>query len=194
MRKNRVCGILLAGGVAAALALGACGTGNGSEHATESTEATETATEAATATDEYTYDVYLSSPFFNEEELKNVQAVEKVLDDQGLTYFSPRLNKIDSEVGSYEWGKEIFDADIKAADEAAMMIVVYYGNYSDSGTSFEQGYFYHTGKPVVVVHARRDESSNIMNVYGATTNIYLDELADTDLRNPEKKNFEGSLI
>jgi nucleoside 2-deoxyribosyltransferase len=192
MRKNRVCGSLLACGVAVALALGACG--NGSAPAAGPTEATETAAEATTATGEYTYDVYISSPFFNEEELENVKRVEKVLDDQGLTYFSPRQQSHDLEVGSYEWGKEIFDADIKAADEAAMMIVVYYGNYSDTGTAFEEGYFYRTGKPVVVAHARRDESANLMITYGATTNLYLDELAGTDLRNLEKRSFEGSLV
>jgi nucleoside 2-deoxyribosyltransferase len=139
------------------------------------------------------YDFYIASPFFNEEELENVKYVEQLLDQRGYSYFSPRLHEVDAEPGTDEWARKIVEIDIKAADVSRAMLVIYYGTNSDSGTAFEQGRFFETGRPVVVVHASRDAVANLMNTCGATTNVFLDELGTYDLDSLPVHSFKGEL-
>ena len=47
--------------------------------------------------------------------------------------------------------------------------MLYWGNYSDSGTAWECGYAYATGKPVIVLQL--GESSNLMIHEGSHTNL-----------------------
>ena len=140
------------------------------------------------------YDFYIASPFFNEEELENVKYVEQLLDQRGYSYFSPRLHEVDAEPRTDEWARKIFEIDIKAADVSRAMLVIYYGTNSDSGTAFEQGRFFETGRPIVVVHTSRNAVANLMNVCGATTNIHLDALATYDFDSLPAHPFRGKLI
>ena len=137
--------------------------------------------------------IYLASPFFNEEELKNVEFAEKVLEARGFEVFSPRLNevRVDDVVGSEAWSKETFLNDRVNIDTCDAVVMLYYGAYSDSGTAWECGYAYAKGKPVIVVQIGDD--SNLMVHEGCRSNITLDELRTYDFKNMPHKPYTGKM-
>ena len=106
--------------------------------------------------------IYLASPFFNEKELENVKIAEKILTERGFSLFSPRLNEVRTDENTQQswWSKETFMNDKKFIDWADVVVMLYYGGYSDSGTAWECGYAYGTNTPVVVVQLGED--SNLM--------------------------------
>lgn len=138
--------------------------------------------------------IYLASPFFNDEELKNVQKAEEILMNRGFDVFSPRLNEVrtESEVGTPAWSKETFMNDKKFIDWADAIVMLYYGGYSDSGTAWECGYAYGTNKPVVVIHL--GDNSNLMVHEGCHTNITLEELESYDFTMMPAKNYTGKMF
>ncbi|MCY8256404.1 nucleoside 2-deoxyribosyltransferase [Bacillus spizizenii] len=137
--------------------------------------------------------VYLASPFFNKKEIEIVALVERTLRRKGLNVFSPRENQMEGlEAGSRHWSIETFTNDVKFIDWAEIVVAVYHGNYSDSGTAWELGYAYGTQKPVIVVHVGED--SNLMVHEGAHANIRLDELADYDFNSLPSSFYEGKMF
>ena len=98
--------------------------------------------------------IYLASPFFNDEELENVKKAEEILTKRGFDVFSPRLNEVRTVDTKNKplWSKETFMNDRRFIDWADVMVMLYYGAYSDSGTAWECGYAFGTNTPVVVVH------------------------------------------
>ena len=138
--------------------------------------------------------VYLASPFFNYVELQYVEEVEKILSDKGLEVFSPRLNEDRNEDTRQQswWSKQTFENDVKHIDWADCVVMLYHGGYSDSGTAWECGYAYATGKPVIVVHLGKD--SNLMIHEGCHSNIKLEELLDYDFNVLPKKEYKGTMF
>ena len=107
--------------------------------------------------------IYLASPFFNEKEIKKLSAAEEILHSKGLD------------------------------DNADMVVMLYHGNYSDSGTAWECGYAFAKGKPCVVVHF--GEPSNLMVHEGSHTNLMgLEELRTYDFSTAQKYKFEGKMF
>ena len=121
--------------------------------------------------------IYLASPFFNEEELRNVALAEKILTERGFTVFSPRLNEVRTEetVGSRAWSKETFMNDRRFIDWADAVVMLYY-----------------TNTPVVVVQLGED--SNLMIHEGCHTNISMDELSEYDFETMPYKPYEGKMF
>ena len=138
--------------------------------------------------------VYLAGPFFNEEEINNVELAEKILTDKGYSIFSPMRHKVDAEEGTTEWAKKIFETDKAGIEKADLLVILYYGSNSDTGTAWECGYASAIGKPTVLVHVYRDSDSNLMMHCGSTTNVYLDELADFDLEAMPVREYEGKMF
>ncbi|WP_316571805.1 nucleoside 2-deoxyribosyltransferase [Neobacillus sp. YIM B06451] len=138
--------------------------------------------------------VYLASPFFNEKEIGYLEQVEKILADKGLSVFSPFRQPEDSEVevGSRQWSIEIFMNDIKYIKWAEVVVGIYHGNYSDSGTAWELGYAYATDKPVIAVHV--GENSNLMVHEGAHANITLEELKEYDFDEMASSFYTGPML
>jgi len=56
-----------------------------------------------------------------------------------------------------DWGKAVFEEDIKAIRECDQVVCIYYGLYSDSGTAWECGFAYGIDKPVILYDAAGDE-------------------------------------
>lgn len=138
--------------------------------------------------------IYLASPFFNDEELANIKKAEEILMNKGFNVFSPRLNEvrdIDSTQKAW-WSKETFLNDKRFIDWADVVVMLYYGAYSDSGTAWECGYAYGTNTPVVVVHL--GNSSNLMVHEGCHSNITLDELENYDFTMLPSKPYTGNMI
>ena len=138
--------------------------------------------------------IYLASPFFNDEELKNVQKAEEILMNRGFQVFSPRLNEVrtDENTQSALWSKETFMNDKRFIDWADAVVMLYYGGYSDSGTAWECGYAYGTHTPVVVVHLGND--SNLMVHEGSHSNIRLDALVTYDFEKMPSLPYNGKMF
>ncbi len=138
--------------------------------------------------------VYIAGPFFNETELKNVEYVESVLTERGFTYFSPVRHEVRSEVGSVEWAHDIFQLDVENLDKADVVVLLYYGVYSDTGTAWECGYAYAKGIPVVVVHVDESADSNLMMHIGCASNIWLSDLPTFDFDALPRYEYEGDML
>ena len=139
--------------------------------------------------------IYLAGPFFNEEEVRNIEYAEQVLQKKGLDYFSPmRHEERTEEPGTFAWAKKLFEMDRQAIDEADALVVLYYGNYSDTGTAWECGYAYAKEKPVVLVHVKDDADSNLMMHCGCLANIRLHELKDYDFNKMPAAEYSGKML
>ena len=138
--------------------------------------------------------IYLASPFFNEKELENVKIAEKILTERGFSLFSPRPNEVRTDENTQQswWSKETFMNDKKFIDWADVVVMLYYGGYSDSGTAWECGYAYGTNTPVVVVQLGED--SNLMVHEGCHSNITLEELKTYDFEMLPAKPYKGKMF
>lgn len=138
--------------------------------------------------------IYLASPFFNEKELENVKIAEKILTERGFSLFTPRLNEVRTDENTQQswWSKETFMNDKKFIDWADVVVMLYYGGYSDSGTAWECGYAYGTNTPVVVVQLGED--SNLMVHEGCHSNITLKELKTYDFEMLPTKPYKGKMF
>ena len=138
--------------------------------------------------------IYLAGPFFNDEELKNVETAEKILMSRGFDVFSPRLNEVRTDENTKQswWSKETFMNDKKFIDWADVVVMLYYGGYSDSGTAWECGYAYGTNTPVIVVHLGED--SNLMVHEGCHSNITFSDLENYDFNMMPAKSYKGKMF
>ena len=137
--------------------------------------------------------IYLAGPFFNEEEIENIEYAESVLEGRGLTLFSPMRHSVDGEVRTTEWSDKIFEMDRKEIEKTDAVVAIYYGNYSDTGTAWECGYAYAIGKPVILVHVDAANDSSLMLHSSCTTNILLSDLADYDFETLPEYEYEGAM-
>lgn len=138
--------------------------------------------------------IYIASPFFNDRETEVLSKVEKMLKAKGFDVYSPREHEVrDGNVGKPEWSLETFIKDKTAIDECDTVVMLYWGNYSDSGTAWECGYAYALTKPVVVLHL--GESSNLMIHEGSHSNLLsLEELENYDFDAMPKASFKGKMF
>jgi len=138
--------------------------------------------------------IYLASPFFNEKELENVKYAETILTQRGYDVFSPRLNEVrdTDEVGTRLWSVDTFNNDKKFIHWADIVVMLYYGAYSDSGTAWECGYAYGINKPVIVVQL--GENSNLMVHEGCHSNITLKDLKTYDFEKIPPKHYKGKMM
>ena len=99
-----------------------------------------------------------------------MEKAENILRGRGYEVYSPREHEVrDKEVGTPEWSQAIFMEDKEAIDLCDCVVLLYHGGYSDSGTAWECGYAYGTGKPVIVVQL--GSNSNLMVHEGSKSNI-----------------------
>ena len=155
--------------------LSACGDG-----ADGTSAAPETAPQSQAFQGEGGRYIYLAGPFFNETEIANIELTEKILTEKGLTFFSPMRHEVDAVNGTTEWAYKIFEMDKEEIGKSTAVVALYYGSSSDTGTAWECGYAAAIGKPVILVHVNEDGDSNLMMHCGASTNIYLKDLAAYD--------------
>ncbi|MCQ2450972.1 MAG: nucleoside 2-deoxyribosyltransferase [Clostridia bacterium] len=138
--------------------------------------------------------IYIAAPFFNDKETDILLKVEKVLDAKGLDVFSPRQHQFEKDnAEKSEWSLKTFTSDKNAIDGCDIVVMLYHGNYSDSGTAWECGYAYATNKPVIVLQL--GESSNLMVHEGSHANLSnLEELDNYDFEKMPKIRFSGKMF
>ena len=103
-------------------------------------------------------------------------------------------HEVRTDPGSVQWARDIFEMDRSEIDKADVVVMLYYGVYSDSGTAWECGYAYAKGVPVVVVHADETADSNLMVHMGCVTNISLDDLATYDFDALPRHEYTGDML
>lgn len=137
--------------------------------------------------------IYLASPFFNEVENAYVTIAEKILRGRGFEVFSPREHEVrdTDEFGTVQWAFDTFSHDVKAIDECDCVVVLYHGNYSDSGTAWECGYASAKYKYIVVVQL--GNLSNIMIHMSAEANITLKELKTYNFEEMPSIEYTGAM-
>ena len=138
--------------------------------------------------------IYLAGPFFNETQIRHIEAAEQALQKKGLPFFSPMRHTVDAEEGTSEWAYGLFALDRTALEQSDIVVALYDGNTSDSGTAWECGYAFALGKPVVLVHTDKNADSNLMLHCSAATNITLEELVGYDFDAMPAYEFEGKMF
>ena len=96
--------------------------------------------------------IYIAGPFFNEEQVELIEAIETCLDFNQLEYYSPRSEGVLMNMTPEEKKarmKYIFDKNIEMLNAADTVIAVI-DNY-DTGTVFEIGYAYAKGKRIITI-------------------------------------------
>lgn len=137
--------------------------------------------------------IYLASPFFNETELAAVAAAEQTLRSCGFSVYSPREHEYrGAEAGSVAWAEAIFREDVAAIQASDLLVVLYHGNYSDSGTAWECGYAWGLGKPVIAVILGDD--ANLMVHRSAVACLSMEELASYDFESMPLKDYTGAML
>lgn len=137
--------------------------------------------------------IYLASPFFNDIELKFVSRAEETLRKRGFDVFSPREHEDrEHEVGTHPWAEAIFKMDRDHIHDCDVMVMLYHGNYSDSGTAWECGYAYGIGKPVIAIQL--GENSNLMVHESVTANISIEDLETYDFETLPSNIYEGAMF
>mgnify|MGYP005779803759 CR=1 FL=1 len=108
--------------------------------------------------------IYLASPFFNETERKNHDAALAILREKGLEVYAPLLHQRGREsVSRKTWAEATFRDDAAAIRRCDVLVLLFYGLYSDSGTAWECGYGYALGKRIVAVHLHEGKSNCMVN-------------------------------
>lgn len=126
--------------------------------------------------------IYLASPFFNNKEILIYEAVIKKLREKH-NVFVPKEHTIENgwEMSNKDWGKAVFDMDVKAINECDVVVALNWGMYSDSGTAWECGYAYGIGKKVINLICDKEQEYSVMMINGAEEVKNLaDELLDIE--------------
>ena len=88
--------------------------------------------------------IYVAGPFFNNEEIKTLDLVVEILKAQFVNaeFYIPKEHKIEGgeTMPNVEWAKKVRDMDLEAIKTCDVIIALYGGHYSDTGTAFEIGY------------------------------------------------------
>lgn len=118
---------------------------------------------------EFKYDIYLAAPFFNEKERSAVERLATEL--RGLyKVYVPMEHTIEDawNLSNNEWGKRVFDEDIRAIDNSKMVVVLDWGHYGDTGTAWECGYAYGKGKNVHRFRMNQESVYSLMMEFGCS--------------------------
>lgn len=138
--------------------------------------------------------VYLASPFFKDEEIAIYnRAIEILRGQSGIDLFVPREHTIPNgwDLPNHIWGENVFAVDLLALQKSDVVVVLNYGLYSDSGTAWECGYAYATGKQVVVVNYGYDDTEySLMMLNGCASVVSFGDLTIWTLKDILKKQMD----
>lgn len=124
--------------------------------------------------------IYLASPFFTERQRDTVSKIANILRAAGNEVFVPMEHKIE-DAWSYsprEWAEKVFSMDLDAIRSCDVVVALYYGLNSDTGTAFEIGYAYASLIPVHVIPMTNPDEKfdiSVMIASAAAESSYFDE-------------------
>ena len=107
---------------------------------------------------------YLAGPLFDDGERWFMEQLEAVVADAGYRTFLPHRDNVTK---TTETVGDIFDTNIDAIDQAALLVVNLNGVTTDDGTAWEVGYAYARGIRAIGVYTDwrsrfKDETVNLM--------------------------------
>lgn len=114
--------------------------------------------------------IYLAGPFFNPRETALIEEFAARLREE-YEVFVPMEHTAEGEVvfGSFAWGREIFDIDVRGLKESDFVVALDHGFTSDAGTAWETGFAYALGKPSYIVSVAEDSPvRSLMLLHGCT--------------------------
>lgn len=95
------------------------------------------------------YDFYIAAPFFNADQVTRVELVKSLLENKGLTYFSPKDDSAVEDINNPENRKRVFKLNHDSIDASKGVIAITDGK--DPGTLWESGYAFAKGIPVIYI-------------------------------------------
>jgi len=112
------------------------------------------------------YRVYLAAPLFSEAERNYNLVIAGLLRKNFFEVFLPQETGDDSETRSKDEQVRIFAQNIKALNDADILVAIIEGADADSGTSWEMGYASALGKKVIALRTdfRRSGSHEKVNL------------------------------
>lgn len=126
---------------------------------------------------------YLAAPFFNQNERYiYARVIDYLRHAEMLDLYVPQEHTVEDawNLSNSDWAWKVFREDVRALDEAAIVYVLNFGMYSDSGTAWEAGYAYAKGKQIVnVLVNQKDNVYSLMMISGSSrmVNIEFDYVA-----------------
>ncbi len=136
--------------------------------------------------------IYLAAPFFCERELENYRLALAVLRGKGLEVYAPLSHQRGKNgVSRRAWAEATFQDDVSALSAADAVVMLFYGMYSDSGTAWECGYAFASGKKVIAVHLHEGRSNCMINCSCHANLKGLEELAEYDFSALPAVNYYG---
>ena len=136
--------------------------------------------------------IYLAATIGKPKGLYRTNAIKakSILESLGHVVLAPWETKIPGawEMSNIEWGKRVFDEDIKNIEAADCVVVLSYGRKSTAGANWEAGYAYGRGKKVLVVEMFGLKIMSLMVSNGANAVINgFEELKKYDFNDWPKK-------
>jgi nucleoside 2-deoxyribosyltransferase/predicted secreted protein len=127
------------------------------------------------------YRIYLAAPLFSEAERSYNRTLAGRLQENLFDVYLPQLAGDDSDTRGDPAQHQLFRKNLAALDNADIVVAVIEGADADSGTAWEMGYAYATGKPTVAIRTdfRRvghHEHVNLMLEQSATVVTSTDGL------------------
>lgn len=116
---------------------------------------------------------YLAGPCDTDNRTFMMQ-IAMYLRGKGAEVYCPWELKIE-DAWSYsqeDWSRLVFEADIKAIEQAEAVILISLGRKCTAGTAWENGYAYAKGIPVHVIQIT-DEPTSLMTYCGCTSFINI---------------------
>ncbi len=137
--------------------------------------------------------IYIAGPFFNEQQLETVKVVERILDEAGIEYHSPRSVGVLKDMPKEERlaaMKGIFDSNLRQMDDCTEMVCIL--NDRDTGTLVEFGYMLAQRKDITFF-ADDAKFVSVMLAQGASA-ICTDEEKLVDAINGDYSETIGDTI
>ena len=105
--------------------------------------------------------IYIAGPFFSDiERMKLIKVIEllKTLEDYEL--FIPMEHFIPNgeNMSNKDWAKEVYEMDKQALENSDIVVALYNGLYSDTGTAWEIGYAYGKNIPIALITTSKNVS------------------------------------
>ena len=128
--------------------------------------------------------IYLASPFFLSHERKRVEKVVDFFRDMGHEVYVPMEHEVENawSLSNKDWGKAVFEEDIKAIRECDWVVAILsYGMSDDAGTCWEIGFAHALEKKIILVIDNRLQS--LMTMSCADRIIDIDTLNDIEYDN-----------
>ena len=112
--------------------------------------------------------IYIAAPFFNDEQLFDVQSIEAALEQRGFKYFSPRKHTFTiknlPEEAREAAAPKVFESNVDGLNHSTLVIACI--DHKDIGTAWEMGYVFRNFEPLglnnLLTISMTGKASNVM--------------------------------